>query len=156
MIRCVSQPTFNITRPLLMTPEQVALVQESWGQVEPIVDQAADLFYNRLFELDPSLRTLFPEDMVEQKKKLMQTLAVCVHGLSDLGEIVPAVRDLGKRHVDYKVQPEQYETVGASLLWTLKQGLGDAFTPEVEAAWTETYVTLAETMKAAAAEVTTD
>ena len=138
-----------------MTPEQVTLVQESWAAVAPIADQAADLFYGRLFELDPSLRALFPDDMAEQKKKLMQTLAVCVNGLTDLGEIVPAVKALGQRHVAYKVEDSQYETVGAALLWTLEQGLGDAFTSDVKDAWVEVYTILSTTMKEAAAELAT-
>ncbi len=136
-----------------MTPEQITLVQQSWDAVTPIADKAADLFYGRLFELDPSLQSLFPEDMAEQKKKLMQTLAVCVNGLNDLGEIVPAVKALGQRHVTYKVEDSQYETVGAALLWTLEQGLGDAFTPEVKEAWATVYTILSTTMKEAAAEV---
>ena len=89
----------------------------------------------------------------EQKKKLMQTLGYAVAGLDNLDEIVPAVQDLGKRHVDYRVKPEHYDTVGAALLWTLGQGLGEEFTPEVEAAWTEVYTTLATVMKEAAATV---
>ena len=137
----------------MVTPEDVSLVQSSWARVAPISDTAADLFYGKLFELDPTLKALFPEDMTEQKKKLMQTLAVCVNGLSDLGEIVPAVKALGQRHVGYKVKDEHYETVGTALLWTLGQGLGDDFTPETEAAWTGVYTVLATTMKEAAAEV---
>lgn len=137
----------------MVTPEDVSLVQSSWAKVAPISDTAADLFYGKLFELDPSLKELFPEDMTEQKKKLMQTLAVCVNGLSDLGEIVPAVKALGQRHVGYKVRDEHYETVGTALLWTLGQGLGDDFTPETENAWTGVYTVLATTMKEAAAEV---
>lgn len=137
----------------MVTPEDVSLVQSSWAKVAPISDTAADLFYGKLFELDPSLQELFPEDMTEQKKKLMQTLAVCVNGLSDLGEIVPAVKALGQRHVGYKVKDEHYETVGTALLWTLGQGLGDDFTPETESAWTGVYTVLATTMKEAAAEV---
>lgn len=135
-----------------MTPQQTALVQESWAAVTPIADAAADLFYGRLFELDPALKELFPSDLTEQKKKLMQTLAVCVNGLTDLGEIVPAVQALGKRHADYKVQEQHYETVGAALLWTLEQGLGEKFTPEVRDAWIEVYTVLSTTMKEAAAE----
>lgn len=137
---------------LFMTPEKIELVQATWARVVPIADQAADLFYGKLFELDGSLKELFPEDMTEQKKKLLQTLAVCVNGLDELGEIVPAVQALGRRHVDYKVKPEQYETVGAALLWTLEQGLGDAWNAAVAEAWTEVYGVLSTTMKDAAAE----
>lgn len=138
----------------MVTPEEVSLVQSSWAKVEPISDTAADLFYGKLFELDPSLKSMFPEDMAEQKKKLMQTLAVCVNGLSDLGQIVPAVKALGQRHVGYQVKDGQYETVGAALFWTLKQGLGEGYTDETAKAWTTVYGILSTTMKEAAAELT--
>lgn len=137
----------------MVTPLEVELVQSSWKKLEPISDTAADLFYGKLFELDESLKVLFPDDMSEQKKKLMQTLAVCVHGLNDLGEIVPAVQALGKRHADYKVKDEHYATVGAALLWTLEQGLQDDFTPETKSAWTNVYGVLSSTMQEAAESV---
>ncbi len=138
----------------MVTANQVALVQASWAKVTPISATAADLFYGRLFELDPRLRELFPTDLAEQKKKLMQTLAVCVNGLTNLGDIVPAVQALGRRHVGYGVTDDHYPTVGAALLWTLQQGLGDSFTEETAQAWETVYPVLSDTMKAAAAEVT--
>jgi hemoglobin-like flavoprotein len=137
----------------MVTAEDVTLVQSSWAKVAPMADTAADLFYGRLFEIDPPLKELFPEDMAAQKKNLMQTLAVCVNGLSDLGEIVPAVKALGQRHVGYKVKDEHYESVGAALLWSLSQGLGDDYTAETAEAWTKVYGVLSSTMKEAAAEL---
>lgn len=134
-----------------MTPEMIEHVQNSWEKVKPISETAATLFYGRLFELDPSLEKLFSGDMEEQGKKLMTMLGTAVAGLRNLEAIVPAVEALGKRHVGYGVEAAHYETVGAALIWTLSQGLGEAFTDEVEAAWVETYNTLATTMKAAAA-----
>ena len=132
--------------------EQVrTLVQESWSKVVPIADDAAKLFYARLFELDPSLTSLFPEDLTEQRKKLMATLGVAVKGLADLDSLVPVLQRLGERHVGYGVKDAHYDTVGAALLWTLAQGLGAAFTGPVEAAWTEVYGVVATTMKDAAA-----
>jgi len=136
-----------------ISPEQIALVQETFKAVLSIKDAAADLFYGRLFEDDPSLEALFPSDLTEQKQKLMATLATAVGGLGKLEDIVPVVRELGIRHAAYGVKPEHYDTVAGALLWTLEQGLADAFTPEVKAAWTEAYMILAETMKEAAAEV---
>lgn len=130
-----------------MTPDKIALVQASFKQVAPIADTAADIFYARLFEIAPETRGLFPEVMTDQKKKLMQMLAVAVNGLSNLDAIVPAVQELGARHQGYAVTPEHYNSVGAALLYTLEKGLGDAFTPEVEAAWAETYATLSSVMK---------
>ncbi|MEM1078631.1 MAG: globin family protein [Pseudomonadota bacterium] len=130
-----------------MTPDQINLVQTSFKSVAPIAETAADIFYARLFEIAPETRALFPEVMTDQKKKLMQMLAVAVNGLTNLDAIVPAVQELGARHQDYKVEDAHYDSVGAALLFTLEKGLGDAFTPEVEAAWAETYGTLASVMK---------
>lgn len=135
-----------------MTPEQKELVQESFQKVLPISETAAKLFYSRLFELDPSLKDLFKEDMEEQGKKLMKMIATAVYGLDRLEEIVPAVEDLGKRHVNYGVRDQDYETVGEALIWTLQQGLDDGFTPEIKDAWIAVYGLLAGTMKAAAAK----
>lgn len=139
-----------------MNSTTVELVQSSWAKVVPIEATAADLFYSKLFELDPNVKMLFPDDLTAQKRKLMQTLSVAIKGLSDVGSLVPVLQALGKRHVDYGVSDEHYDTVGAALLWTLGQGLGDAFTAEVKAAWTEVYGVVASTMKAAAADVSTD
>jgi hemoglobin-like flavoprotein len=120
-----------------MSPHQIALVQDSFRKVLPIAGAAADLFYGRLFQIAPEVRGMFPADLSEQKKKLMQMLAVAVGGLSKPEEIMPAVEGLGRRHAGYGVVPAHYGSVGAALLWTLAQGLGEAFTPEVEAAWAE-------------------
>jgi hemoglobin-like flavoprotein len=131
-----------------MHASDIVLVQQSWEQVVPIADTAAQLFYQRLFELDPSLRGMFSQtDMAEQRKKLMQMITVAVRGLSRLDELVPAVEALGMRHAGYGVTEAHYATVADALLWTLGQGLGAAFTPEVKSAWTETYVTLASVMQ---------
>ncbi len=136
----------------MLTVTQKALVQESFGAVAPIADDAAALFYRRLFELDPSLRQMFPGDMSEQRKKLMQMIAAAVKGLDRLDQRVPVVQDLGRRHARYGVSDEHYATVGAALIWTLEKGLGAAFTPETRAAWTTVYTLLATTMQDAARE----
>jgi len=133
-----------------MTSRQVELVQTTWAKVVPIADEAAKLFYSRLFELDPELRPLFKTSIQEQGKKLMQMITVAVRGLGDLDKLVPAVQDLGARHAGYGVRRKDYETVGAALLWTLDQGLGEAFTPEVEEAWFTVYNLLATTMQSGA------
>ncbi len=135
-----------------MDQESIRLVQQTWKQVDPIREQAAALFYGRLFELDPSLRPLFKGDMAEQGRKLMNMLATAAMGLDRLDSIVGEVQALGRRHVAYGVQDAHYDTVGAALLWTLEQGLGEAFTPQVKAAWAEAYTLLADTMKQAAAD----
>jgi len=136
-----------------MTPEQIELVQSSWEMVKPISDKAAELFYGKLFELNPAYRELFPSDMTEQGRKLMAMINTAVNGLNNLEGIVPAVQEMGKRHVGYGVKDEDYDTVGEALLWTLGAGLGDAFTDDVKQAWTDTYVLLATTMKDAAAAI---
>jgi len=133
-----------------MTPEQIAIVQTTFKSVAPISDTAAQLFYGKLFELDPTLKPLFKGDMREQGRKLMMMIGTAVAGLSDLPRLVPAVQALGKRHTGYGVLPQHFDTVGTALLWTLEQGLGPAFTAEARAAWAETYMTLAAVMKQAA------
>jgi hemoglobin-like flavoprotein len=134
-----------------MTPEDQTLVRESFDKVVPIAPQAAALFYDRLFMLDPSLKPLFKGDMAEQGRRLMKMIGTAVANLDKLETIMPAVEDLGRRHATYGVQPAHYDTVATALLWTLGQGLGSAFTPPVEAAWTEAYTILATVMKDAAA-----
>ena len=130
-----------------MTPTQVGLIRESWAAVEPIADTAAGLFYGRLFELDPTLERLFRRtDMVRQRQVLMGTLAVVVKTLDRIEELLPAVEALGRRHAGYGVRESHYATVGEALLWTLEQGLGEAFTPAVREAWTAAYGTLASVM----------
>ncbi len=125
-----------------MNPMQVKLVQDSFAKVAAISEQAAVLFYDRLFEVAPAVKAMFPADLTEQRKKLMGTLAVVVNGLSNLESILPAASALAKRHVSYGAKPEHYPVVGGALLWTLEKGLGEAWTPETSAAWTAAYGTL--------------
>ena len=133
-----------------MTPQQIELVQSSWEKVVPIRETASDLFYGRLFELDPSLRPLFKTDIETQGHRLMAILGTAVNGLERLDEIVPVVQSLGRRHAGYGVKDQHYDTVATALLWTLEQGLGPAFTSDVRDAWTQAYVTLATVMKESA------
>jgi len=125
-----------------MTPEQVTLVQQSFGKVAPNAEQAAVMFYDRLFEIAPQVKAMFPADMTEQRKKLMATLAVVVNGLSNLESILPAASALARRHVAYGAKAEHYPVVGSALLWTLEKGLGDGWTPDIAGAWTAAYTTL--------------
>lgn len=133
-----------------METKTIELVQGTFGKVAPIADQAAEIFYGKLFEKDPSLKPMFKGDMKDQGKKLMSMIGTAVTGLNNLEAIVPAVQNLGKGHVTYGVQNKDYDTVGAALLETLDVGLGEEFTPEVKEAWTEVYTVLATTMKDAA------
>jgi hemoglobin-like flavoprotein len=132
-----------------MTPQQIELVQTSFQKVVPIAGTAADLFYDRLFEIAPEVRPLFPADLGEQKKKLMTMLGTAVMNLHRIETILPTVQALGQRHKGYGVTVAHYAPVGAALLWTLEQGLGDAFTPDVKTAWTEAYNALSGVMTGA-------
>ena len=125
-----------------MTPDQVRLVQSSFSKVAPISEQAAAMFYDRLFEIAPQVKPMFPADMTGQRKKLMTMLAAVVNGLGNLESILPAASALAKRHVGYGASAEHYPVVGAALLWTLQKGLGDGWTPAVAEAWTTAYGTL--------------
>ncbi len=132
-----------------MTPQQIELVQTSFKKVVPIAATAADLFYGRLFEMAPETRAMFPADLTEQKRKLMSMLGTAVTNLHKLDTILPAVKDLGRRHKGYGVTVEHYAPVGAALLWTLETGLGADFTPDVKSAWSAAYTALAGVMTAA-------
>ena len=136
----------------MVTVAQKTLVQDSFKTIATIADDAAILFYQKLFELDPSLRPMFRGDMAEQRRKLMQMITAAVKGLDRLEQLVPVVQDLGRRHAGYGVAESHYDTVGAALLWTLEAGLGKTFTAEMKEAWTAVYVLLATTMKNAARE----
>ena len=136
-----------------VTQEQIQLVSESFQKVIPIADKAADLFYGRLFEIAPETEALFEKTrMKEQGNKLMSTIGAAVAGLRNIDDLVPVVKNLGKRHVKYHVTDEMYQPVGEALLWTLEQGLGDAFTEEVKEAWATVYNIIAETAIAGAHE----
>lgn len=136
----------------MLTKAQKTFVQDSFATITPIADDAAALFYQRLFELDPSLQRMFRGDMAEQRKKLMQMLTAAVKGLDRLDQLVPVVENLGRRHAGYGVTDAHYDTVGSALLWTLEMGLGRAFTADVKDAWATVYGLLATTMKEAARE----
>lgn len=133
-----------------MNSMQVKLVQESFAKVVPISEAAAVIFYDRLFEVAPSVKAMFPSDMTQQRKKLMMMLAAVVNGLGNLDSILPAASALAKRHVNYGAQPEHYPVVGGALLWTLEKGLGEAWTSDVADAWTAAYGTLSGYMIAEA------
>ena len=135
-----------------MTPEQIAHVQNTFKMVLPIKETAAKLFYDRLFALDPELRSMFKGDMAEQGRKLMEVLATAVGNLEKLDEILPTVQALGEQHAEFGVKPEHYNTVGEALIWTLEQGLTDSFTTEVKEAWVEVYSALSGVMQEAAAK----
>ncbi len=129
-----------------MTPDQIDMVQESFKKVAPISDAAAEIFYDRLFEISPKVRPYFKGDMKEQGAKLMATLGAVVNGLRDLDKIVPVAQKLAVAHVDYGVQAEDYTPVGEALIYTLEKGLGDDFTQDTKESWLTAYGTLSGVM----------
>ena len=129
-----------------MTPDQIAAIQDSFAKLVPISEQAAMLFYGRLFEIAPAVKPLFRGDLREQGRKLMAMLKIVVAGLANLESLLPAASALAKHHVSYGVKPADYQPVGAALLWTLERGLGEQWTPQLAAAWTEAYTILANFM----------
>ena len=136
----------------MITQQQKELVQKTWVMVVPISEQAAELFYGRLFELEPSYQAMFKHDMTEQGKKLMKTINLAVTALDDVAPLIPTLKQMGANHVTYGVKDRDYNVVGAALLWTLEQGLGDVFTDEVKNAWGAVYDVLASVMKEGASE----
>jgi hemoglobin-like flavoprotein len=136
-----------------MRSETERVVRESWKQFEPVAEQSAGFFYEKLFELDPEARRLFARtDMEAQGRKVMQMFAEIVRTLDRPEELITEVADLGRRHVHYGVRDSQYDSVGIALLWTLERGLGPAFTPEVRNAWTEAYLLLSTVLRRATAQ----
>jgi hemoglobin-like flavoprotein len=136
-----------------MTPEQIKLIEESFEKVAERAQDAATVFYNRLFSMKPALRLLFPEDLTEQKKKLMTMLGVAIKSLQEPNALIPVLENLGRRHALYGVRDEHYDTVGAALLLTLRDALGSAFTADVHAAWAKMYSFVAMIMKRATREI---
>ena len=132
-----------------MTPHQIELIQNSFAKVAPIADRSAGLFYGRLFEIAPELRPLFKGDISAQGRKFMATLTVAVTSLQTVEALKPGLRALARQHVAFGVRADHYAPLGEALIWTLQQGLGDAFTPETEQAWQMAYADIAETMKSA-------
>ncbi|MFK8022067.1 MAG: globin family protein [Pseudomonadales bacterium] len=139
-----------------MNDMQINLVKTTWESLTPNADKVALLFYSNLFEMEPEYRKMFGTDRESQGKKLMMMLNTAVRSLDVIESVVPAVQALGQRHVKYGVGADDYATVGAALLKTLEQGLGDAFTEETKEAWTLTYTTLSGVMIDAAAELEQD
>lgn len=135
-----------------MSPDTTAILKATWAKVAPISDTAAGLFYDRLFTLDPSLKRMFANaNMQEQRRKLMQAIAAVINGVDHLDALVPTLENLGRNHGRYGVTDAHYDTVGAALLWTLEQGLKEAWTPAAKSAWTAAYTTVATVMRGAAA-----
>jgi nitric oxide dioxygenase len=138
-----------------MTPEQIELVQSTFQRLSHDPDGVANAFYTRLFEIDPSLRAMFGEDLTEQRRRLMRMIAVAVNGLGRVETLLPALRELGARHVGYGVRDAHYATVGQALLETLRAGLGHHFNPQVQEAWATAFAAISATMQTGARKAQT-
>ena len=130
-----------------MQAEEIALVRQSWAKVNEDAEQAAALFYRRLFEVHPDLQPLFKGEMDEQGAKLIRMIGKAVDALEDLEPLDRVIRMMGARHSGYGVRDEDYAKVGDALMWTLEQGLGDALSPATRAAWASVYEDLAGLMR---------
>ena len=133
--------------PPTVTPREITLIKNSFRQISPVADHAGVIFYARLFELDPSLRTTFQGDIGAQGSNMMQSVGFIVFSLEQLDIIMPVIRQMGLRHADYHLSDEQYDVISEALLWTLHKCLRDEFTPETREAWAKVYWLLAETIK---------
>ncbi len=138
---------------ITITPAQIALVKETWARVIPISETASRLFYDRLFETSPHLAPMFyGVDLVSQRQKLVKAINMVVMSLECIDTLIPSIRDLGQRHLNYGAEEAHYAQVGAALLWTLETGLGDDWSEEAETAWTNAYQLLANVMLEGARE----
>jgi hemoglobin-like flavoprotein len=135
-----------------LTPEQKLLVRSSFEVLAPDAEILTARFYGRLFELDPSLRSMFTISIRQQGHKFIEMLRCVMQSIDQLDEVVAVVWQSGKRHGGYGVQEAHYDTVRQALLWAIAQQLKERYTPAVEAAWKEVYNVMAATMKQAAAE----
>lgn len=136
-----------------MNKAEIELIRKTWAHVEPIADAAAQMFYQRLFEIAPETKKLFADtDMAEQRVKLIGALSLVVDKADRLDAVVPVLQELGRTHVKYGVEPRHYDSVGSALLWTLEQGLGERFTGQARAAWTVAYALVSGPMRQAAAD----
>jgi hemoglobin-like flavoprotein len=129
-----------------MTPRQIEIVRQSFNQIMPFKDQVIELFYCRLFELDPSIRLMFKSDMKEQRQKLTAALAMVIGRLETMESLLPVLRELGRRHKGYGVRNRQYDLVGEALLWTMEIGHSSTWTSELAEAWKCAYGQVAKAM----------
>ena len=136
-----------------MKESDILLVKRSWRvfrEIDPAV--IGDAFYSKLFSYNPSLRKMFPVNMTLQYQKLMDMINTIIARLDKLNELNDEISAMAQRHVQYGVRPGHYKLVGNALLWTLKKGLGNDWTNEVESAWTKCYSLLSDAMILASEE----
>ena len=130
-----------------MKESEIIIVKRTWKvfrEIDPAI--IGDVFYSKLFSYSNGLRKMFPRNMDQQYRKLMDMINTIVARLDKLDEMTSEITAMAHRHVQYGVRPGHYKLVGSALLWTLKQGLGNDWTPEVETAWSKCYTLLSEAM----------
>ena len=132
-----------------MNQQQIELVQHTFAKIEPIAQDVGEMFYNRLFEMDPSLQPLFKGDMRQQAKMMMTAIGMAVKSLNAPDSVIPDIQQIGHRHISYGAMPTDFDKFGAALLWSLEQTLGPDFTPPVKEAWIETFQFIVKGMKIA-------
>jgi len=132
-----------------MNKQQIELLQRAFAKVDPVAQEVGDLFYGRLFEMDPSLRPLFTGDIKAQAKMLMTAIGLAVQRLDHPDVVTSQVALIGQRHLNYGAMPADFDKFGAALQWALEQTLGDAFTPSAKDAWTEAFKFIVQGMKTA-------
>lgn len=138
-----------------MTPENVTAIRDTWSAIEPVADEVAAQFYDRLFDIDPSTRPLFRHtDLPEQRRKLLAVIGTVIDHLEEIHTLIPTVEALGRRHTGYGVEDRHYDTVGEALLWAFESNLGEKWTPEAADAWTQAYTMLAGVMRSGGAAQT--
>lgn len=130
----------------MVTARQRILIRASWELMRPTAVHVADLFYDRLFELDPSLEGLFPEELAAQRPRFMNAVGAAVAGLDDIESLRPALQDIGRQNLSHGVQPDHYDTLGQALLWTFEQSLAEQFTPAMKDAWAALHAELSRAM----------
>lgn len=134
-----------------MKEEQIKVLRKSWSQVTPLGDAAAELFYDRLFKIDPGAQSLFGgTNFSQQYRNLLQAINYVVQNVDKVDVLMPVLSGLGQRHATYGVRDEHYDSVGEALIWTLEQGLGDQWSAEVRDVWCDAYNTVSTVMKHAA------
>ncbi len=133
----------------MLTAKQIELVQDTWKTITPVSQQMGESFYNRLFQKNPELKPMFKSDPKDQAMKLMFMISYLVHRLGSFDDLKDEIIKLASRHTGYGTKKEHYAAVGDSLLATLKESLGKSWTPETEAAWTDTYMLIAGLMQQA-------
>lgn len=129
----------GISVPKALTANDIDLVRDSFAQVAPITEKTVEIFYGRLFEISPHLKSLFHDDAKRQGQMLIDTISRVVAGLDDPDSLIAGIEELGERHDADRVQEGDYDAIGEALLWTLETGLGGAFTTEVREAWARVY-----------------